>query len=328
MNLKKITYLSIITIFFSLSANAETYDIVDDTFAFNNTDISGLTSISVTDDSRAILVNPAAIGIKNGIDGFFSKSVVSSFSKDSFDQLNLAGMYESLNGGVQIFTPVKSNLPKLNKFYVGIAYPILQGLSVGVGYSNVNPFKEDTSIKENSLANATVSGISKTLPSNLVTGEKITQSIDVGLITRPIELFSLGLVVKNVNAPIFFDTLNNKEIKIARSYLVSIGLRPPLRYFSDRITLTADAEWVENSDIKRSKAKFGLNTELLDGIHINGFMLTDLSFKNMSFGFQAGLSFPYLSMGYASSFGPTKDAAYLRFTNSKERNLLEKIEEE
>ncbi|MEK7434951.1 MAG: hypothetical protein AABZ74_17585 [Cyanobacteriota bacterium] len=300
-------------------------DEIDDTFDFNNSEISGFTSVATTDDSRAVFINPGAIGIKNGIEGFLSTSIMSSFSQNikptdipksdqmGFSQFNAAAMYGSFNGAFQQFNTRNNNLDSLRKFFAGIAYPITEGISAGVSWVNVEsiPFEAQTPVAKTDATTAITDN-----------SYKSGQSMNIGILTRPMELLSLGVVAKNVNTPVINKT------KIRRSYLVSIALRPPIQNFSDRMTLVSDAEWVEGSDIKRTKIKFGLNTEIVNGVVINGFAISDFSFKNFSFGFQAGINFPYLSFGYANNFSNiVKDSAYLRFTTSKERNLLENGDE-
>lgn len=272
-------------IFLSISKIAFA-DIVEDTLDFNNDEISGFTSVSTVDDARSLLINPGSIGIKDAIEMFFSTSVVSDFK-----QFNLVGMYGNFNGGIQQFTPQNKKFPTIRKLFAGTGYPIIQGLSVGISYSNV----QDVDNPLNSNAS----------------------SIDVGLVTRIYKTLSLGLVGKNINNPIF-----NKN-PIARSYLVSLGFMPASW---DRLVITAEGEWVEGSDLKRTRAKLGLETELIDGVIINAYGASDLYLKTFSFGAQLGLTVPYASLGYGRIFDTkSKDAAYLKLTTIKDRNLLEQM---
>lgn len=279
----------LLTLIFLSISKTSFADIVDDTFDFNNSNISGFTSISTVDDTRSLLINPGSIGIKDSIEVFFSTSVAADFK-----QFNLAGMYGNFNGGVQQFTPQNKKFPTIRKLFAGTGYPILQGLSAGISYSNVqdidNPLNPSAS------------------------------SIDVGLVTRLFRTLSLGIVGKNVNNPIF-----NKNL-IARSYLVSLGFMPNAW---DRMIVTAEGEWVEGSDLKRTRAKLGLETELMDGVIINGYGASDLYFKNFYFGVQLGLTVPYASLGYGRIFDQkTKDAAYIKLSTIKDRNLLEQVSNE
>lgn len=274
----------ILSLIFLLISKPAFADIIDDTFDFNNNEISGFTFISTVDDARSLLINPGSIGIKEAIEMFFSTSVASDFK-----QFNLAGMYGNFNGGIQQFTPQNKKFPTIRKLFAGTGYPIIQGLSVGISYSNVQDI--DNPLNPNA------------------------SSIDVGLVTRMFKSISLGLVGKNINNPIF-----NKN-PISRSYLVSIGFMPASW---DRLSISAEGEWVEGSDFKRTRAKVGLETELMDGLILNGYSSSDLYFKNFSFGVQLGLTVPYASLGYGRIFDvKSKDSAYLKLTTIKDRNLLE-----
>lgn len=283
----KTTSLLLLGGFIFLSAIPSKADVVNDTFDFNNTQITGLNSASLSDDSTAMIVNPGGIGLKTDGEIFFSNSINSSFG-----QTNLLGTFANFNLGLQQFTPQSKNLPPLRKYVFGTAYPIFQGLSAGLTYSNIQ------STDASALA---------------------TQSIDFGILSRPFEFLSLGGVIRNLNTPIIGKT------PINRAYTLSLGLRP---FSWDRFSILADAEWVEGSKPDQIRGFLGIDTELINGINLRGKASSDANFKNVSFMAEASISFPYLSLGYARNFdSQSKDVGYAKLSLNRSRTLLEGYEE-
>lgn len=262
-------------------------DVVNDTFDFNNTQIMGLNSASLSDDSTAMIVNPGGIGLKTDGEIFFSNSINSSFG-----QTNLLGTFSNFNLGLQQFTPQNKNLPPLRKYFLGTAYPIFQGLSAGLSYSNVQ--------------STDASALS-------------AQSIDFGILSRPFEFLSLGAVIRNLNTPIIGKT------QINRAYTLSFGFRP---FSWDRFSILADAEWVEGSKPDQIRGFLGVDSELINGISLKGKASSDANFKNLSFMAEASIAFPYLSLGYARNFdAQPKDVGYAKLSLNRSRTMLEGYEE-
>ncbi len=282
--MKTIKYLMLsgsLVLFVNNSAFA---DVIDDTFNFNNSQITGYTSASTSDDSTSMVVNPGGIGIKGEGELFFSNSVYSQLS-----QTNFFATYANFNFGYQQFTPAGSVLKPLRKYIVGAGYPIFDGLSLGITYYNVQ-----------SADNSNLSA----------------SNIDFGLLARPADSLSLGVVMKNINTPFFGNT------KINRSYLASVGYRPAAW---DRLTFTLDAEYVEGSPLQRVRGLLGLETEFIDGITLQGKVSTDATFKQFGWSLNAGLNFPYIGVGYGRVTEPagSRDAAYAKVTLNKSRTLFE-----
>ncbi len=259
-------------------------DKIDDTFNFNNTEATGYNSISTTDDSKSMLINPGGIGIKGEGEIFFSNSIYSDLQ-----QTNLFGTYGNFNLGYQQFTPRGKVLPPIRKFIIGAGYPVFEGLSLGLTYFNI------------SSTNGTNLGAS---------------SIDFGILSRPFNFLSLGFVVKNITTPTY------GTAQINRSYSGSVGFRPG---GWDKLTLTLDGEWVESSPLNRIRGLFGVETEFIDGIILKGSIASDATFKQISWGLEAGFNFPYVSIGYGRVMNPqgSRDAAFAKVTLNKGRTIFE-----
>lgn len=272
-----------------LPINYAMADSIDETYNFTNTEVTGgFNSAATNDDSKSMVVNPGGIGIKADGEIFFSNSISSIYNKADLPQTNLFGTYGNFNLGYQQFTPRGKILNPIRKFIVGAGYPIFDGLSLGVAYSNIQ-----------STDNSNLS----------------TNSIDIGLITRPTNFLSVGLVARNLNNPVY------GKNTIARTYTGSVGIRPGAW---DRLTVTLDGEWVEGSPANRIKGLLGLESEFIDGVLIKGRVSSDASFKNIGWSVEAGVNFPFLSVGYGRIFGTeTRDAAYAKVSLNKTRTIFE-----
>jgi protease-4 len=282
--MKSVSYLILSVSFALIVNNPALADNIDDSFNFNNTEATGYNSISTTDDSRSMIINPGGIGLKGDGEIFFSNSLFGSLQ-----QTNLFGTYGNFNLGYQQFTPRGNSVPPMRKYIVGAGYPIFQGLSVGLSYFN---------IQSTDGSNAGAS------------------SIDFGLLTRPLNFLSLGFVIRNLTTPVF------GKSQINRSYAGSIGIRPG---GWDRLTVTLDGEWVENSAPNRIRGGVGLETEFIDGIILKGNIVSDATFKQFSWGLEAGFNFPYVSVGYGREFSPAgaRDAGYAKISLNKGRTIFE-----
>ncbi len=281
-------YLPLSLAFSLLPVNYALADSIDDTFNFTNTEVIGYSSASTNDDSTSMVVNPGGIGIKQDGEIFFSNSISNNFNKADLHQTNLFGTYSNFNLGFQQFTPRGKVLSPMRKFIVGAGYPIFDGLSLGVSYSNIQTI-DNTSLN--------------------------TNSIDIGLLTRPTDFLSVGLVARNINNPILGKTT------IARTYTGSLGIRPAAW---DRLTLTIDGEWVEGSSATRIRGLLGLETEFIDGLLLKGRVSSDSSLKNIGWSLEAGVNFPFISAGYGKVFGTeVRDAAYAKLSLNKTRTMFE-----
>jgi protease-4 len=259
-------------------------DIVDDSFNFNNPEVTGYNALSTTDDSKSMVVNPGGIGIKGEGEVFFSNSISSDLP-----QTNLFGTYGSFNFGYQQFTPRGKVIIPVRKYIIGAAYPIFDGLSLGLTYFNIQ--STDTS-------NTSAS------------------SIDFGILTRPLDFLSVGFVARNITTPLF------GKSQINRTYGLGIGIRPGAW---DRLTITLDGEWVEGSPANRARGVVGLETEFIDGIVLKGNFGSDATFKQFSWGLEACLNFPYISIGYGREMSPggSRDAGFAKVTLNKGRTIFE-----
>lgn len=266
-----------------LSINPAHADYIDNAFNFTNTEVSGYTSASTSDDSTSMIVNPGGIGMRSEGEIFFSNSIAYSLP-----QTNVFLTYGNFNLGYQQFTPKGKLLNPLRKFVVGTGYPIFNGLSLGVTYSNIQ----------------------STDNSNLT-----TNSIDIGLLSRPTNFLSIGLFARNLNNPVLASNT------ISRTYGLGLGFRPG---GWDRLTVTVDGEWVEGSPANRIKGLLGLETEFINGVNLKARANTDATFKTFGFSADASISFPYITLGYARTFETeSRDAFYAKLSLNKSRTIFE-----
>lgn len=275
-----------LTLAFSISLlniNPVYADYIDNALNFNNTEVNGYNSVSTSDDSSSMVINPGGIGLRQEGEIFFSNSIF-----NSLPQTNLFLTYSNFNLGYQQFTPRGKFLNPMRKFVFGTGYPIFDGLSLGVTYSNIQT----------------------TDNSNLS-----TNSIDFGILARPANFLSVGLFARNINNPILGSSIIN------RTYGLGLGIRPG---GWDRLTVTLDGEWVEGSPANRIKGLLGLETEFINGVHLKGRVASDATFKNIAFGVEAGIAFPYISLGYGRVFDvESRDAVYAKLSLNKSRTIFE-----
>lgn len=271
------------------SINSASADSIDNTFNFSNTEVTGgYSSASTNDDSTSMVINPGGIGIRADGEIFLSNSISPNFNKADLGQTNVFGTYGNFNLGYQQFTPRGKLLSPMRKFIVGAGYPIFDGLSFGIAYSNIQT-------TDNSNLN--------------------TNSIDIGILTRPTDFLSIGLVARNLNNPILGTNT------IGRTYAGSFGIRPG---GWDRLTVTVDGEWVEGSPADRIRGLVGIESEFINGVLLKGRVSSDAAFKNIGWSLEAGINFPYLSIGYGKSFASEgRDAAYAKLSLNKSRTLFE-----
>lgn len=266
-----------------LNINPVYADYIDNTFNFTNTEVTGYTSAATSDDSTSMVVNPGGVGMRSEGEIFFSNSIAYSLP-----QTNAFLTFSNFNAGYQQFTPKGKLLNPMRKFIFGTGYPIFNGLSLGVTYSNIQ-----------STDNSNLS----------------TNSIDVGLLSRPTNFLSVGLFARNLNNPIYGANT------ISRTYGLALGIRPG---GWDRLSVTLDGEWVEGSPANRIKGLLGIETEIINGVHIKARAMSDATFKNFGFGAEAGVSFPYITLGYGRTFeAESRDAIYAKLSLSKSRTIFE-----
>jgi len=284
MNFKKNLILGTGLTLFSISPALA--DVIEDSFNFNNTEISGANAPATSDDAGALVINPGGIGIKSEGELFFSNSITGS------QQTNLLATFGNINLGYQQFNPLGKKLKPLRKYIVGTGYPIFRGFNLGLTYHNIQ----------------------STDGSNIG-----TSSIDLGLISRPVDFLSAGIVVRNLNTP-FFD-----QSQINRVYAGSLGFRPG---GNDRFTITIDAEWVEGSPAEKIRGRLGLETEFIDGINLRGKVYADPKLEQLAWSVDLGLNFPYIGAGYFrmqdTKSENVRDAVYAKVSLNHGRSLFQK----
>lgn len=276
---KSLKYLLIYSLLYSLPVKA---DIVQDSLNFNNKSVTGsFNSVSINDDVTSLAINPGGIGIRGQGELFFSNSIYSDLY-----QTNIFASFSNFNVGYQQFLPA-NNMRPLRKYIFGSAYPIIQGISTGITYSNIQ-----TTDGSNFSAS----------------------SFDFGLLSRPTDFLSFGFVLRNINTPIIDKTVIN------RTYSLGLGIRP---FSWDRFSITFDGEWVEGSPLEKILANVGFESEFFDGIVLKGRVTSTPKLDNFSFNTELALNFPYIGVGYGRTFDTkSRDAFNAKLTFNQSRTIF------
>lgn len=253
-----------------------------DTFNFHNIDSCPLPAIGFVDYAPALSINPGGVGWQNNLELYLSKSISGVNQINAFASLGIADI------GFQKFTPgTGANLPDIQRYLVGAGYPILDGLQAGVTYNYSQILYKDN-------------------PQNL-------SSFDAGLLYRPSQLVSVGLVVRNINQPSYRDIEKKQDVAINRVYSAGLGLRP----FGDKFTVTLDGFYKEGDPLEKINGFAGLEAEPFDG-----FLLSSRVNFDGSFSVGLGINFYQVGLGYHRSFNSsdTKDAAYVKLSLLQDRS--------
>ncbi len=120
-------------------------------------------------------------------------------------------------------------------------------------------------------------------------------SVDVGLMSRPCRGFSMGLTVRQLDAP------SNANVTLSRVYSVGVGFRP----FTDRISLGVDYAFSEALGPINGRLSYTLKAVPVKGLTL--FAAAVHGFSAVApFVFQGGLSIdaPNVGLGYAFAGEP------------------------
>lgn len=246
---------------------------------FTNVNGMPLPAVALVDDSTALPLNPGAAGARD----LFELSASKSIDPTARGQFSANLGLPNFSLGFQQFQA--DILGDLRKFSASYTYPMSDFISFGVGYHLT---------QEVNAANSNI------------------HSFDAGLLIRPAQFLSFGLVARNLNTPF----VGSRQIR--RAYVAGLGVRP----FGERLTLTADMQWDEGDDVKAISALFGIEAEPLEGILLRGSV--DLQGQFM---LGAGFQFDLINAGYYHSFnsGKNVDGAHVQITNALFENAVQQI---
>jgi len=287
--MKKLIFLTTITCSL-IAIKAATAEPID-TFNFHNIDSCPLPAVGFVDYAPALAINPGGIGWQDNIDLYLSKSI------SGLNQINAYGCLGIANIGFQKFspwsaaavTPGSTQYPDIQKYSAGVGYPLLDGLQAGITYNyNQILYKDNTQ--------------------NL-------SSFDAGILYRPSQVLSLGLVLRNINQPSYKDIDKNQDVSINRVYSGGLGLRP----FGDKLTFTLDAFYKEGDPPEKISGFAGFEAEPFDGFLLNGRVNLDGSFS-----VGLGMNLSQVGLGYYRSFNSpdTKDAVYVKLSLLEGRSVF------
>ncbi len=231
-------------------------------------------SSAVCDDAMAVTVNPAGLGVKRGLNGYYYHTLSGITGGDNAFFISLASMGFSAEFVDQAKT-------EFSKYTLSDGIRLSNSLYFGTSYSWYN--------------------------SKYEIYDKLS-SWDVGLLCRPSDSISLGIVARNLN--------RSEDAK--RSYNLAIGLRP----YTDRITFSIDTMIAEGSKIRDADIRCSIELEPIDGMLLKG------SYgRNGNFDIKIGIGLPRFEFGSYRHFdknGTNKGGGfYTRFSNERFRTVFD-----
>jgi protease-4 len=241
-------------------------------------------SVATADDLSAIKFNPAGLGLKRGFQtGFFHVFSDSSFEGDNGWLISAGGLGFSVEWLGNI-TP-----QTYRKFSLAQGGELVPGLWWGASYSWFGSRHKDYDD---------------------------LSSWKLGLLTRPLEFFSLGFVAKDINRPKFTGE------RAEASFDLGLAVRPLGGYYADRLTLSVDASMSQKERLEDAGTRFRVEAELLDGLVLSGDVDND-----GNFGIGGRINLPHLGAGTYNVINQDYEfdqgIIYATFSRDRYRTLLE-----
>lgn len=231
-------------------------------------------SSAVCDDAMATIINPAGLGVKRGLNGYYYRTLSGITGGDNAFFISLANIGFSAEF-------VDQAEKEFNKYTLSDGIRLSNNLYFGASYSWYN--------------------------SKYKIYDKLSLW-NIGLLCRPSDYISLGIVARNLNRS------ENKK----RNYNLAIGLRP----YTNRITFSIDSMAIEGSKIKDADIRWSLELE-----PINGMLLKGSYGRNGNYDIKIGIGFPRLEFGSYRHFdknGVNKGGGfYTRFSNERFRTIFD-----
>ncbi|MFC1715681.1 signal peptide peptidase SppA [Candidatus Poribacteria bacterium] len=234
-------------------------------------------SVAVSDDAIATAFNPAGLAINRGTNAYYFHTFSEKTGGDNAFFISLSGT----GFGAEFTNP---GPVKFSKYTLSDGTRLFKGMYMGSSYSWFESDRESY----DSLS-----------------------SWDIGLLYRPSNSFSIGLVARNLNRPDF------NGVDTDRTYDLALAFRP----YTNRLTFSVDTVFREDRSAKDAKFTYAVECEPVDGIKLRGSYDRD-----GHYGVRIGLGFPLLEVGAYNRFGddPGSDGgvAYARFSSQQRRTKL------
>ena len=234
-------------------------------------------SAAVSDDAMSTTINPAGLGIKRGTNAYYFHNFSVETGNDNAFFISFSG----LGFGMEFVNPVSV---KFRKYTLSDGMRLFNGMYLGSSYAWFGSDSDDY----DSLS-----------------------SWDIGLLYRPADSLSIGLVARNLNRPYF------GGVDTDRTYDLAFALRP----YTNRLTFSVDAVLQEERSVRDAKLTYAMECEPINGLVFRGNYNND-----GDFGIRIAVRFPQLEMGAYSGFDDEWNrgggAAYVRFSNEQYRTKL------
>ena len=234
-------------------------------------------SVAVSDDAIATAFNPAGLAINRGTNAYYFHTFSGRTGGDNAFFISLSGM----GFGAEFTNP---GPVKFSKYTFSDGTRLFKGMYMGSSYSWFESDRESY----DSLS-----------------------SWDIGLLYRPSNSLSIGLVARNLNRPDF------NGVDTDRTYDLALALRP----YTNRLTFSVDTVFREDRSAKDAKFTYAVECEPVDGIKLRGSYDRD-----GHYGVRVGLGFPLLEVGAYNRFDDDWDrdggVAYVRFSSQQRRTKL------
>lgn len=242
-------------------------------------------SVATADDILAAGFNPAGLGLKRGFQtGFFHTYSDSSFEGDNgwlISSGNLAFSAEWL-GNV---TP-----QTYRKYTLAHGASITPGLYWGSSYSWFGSRHKDYDD---------------------------LSSWKLGLLARPSEFLSVGLVAKDINRP------KSLGERTEASFDLGLAVRPLGGFWQDRLTLSVDASLGQKEKLENASTRWKAEAEPWEGFMISGDIDND-----GNFGIGGRINLPHLGAGTYNAVSKDYDfdqgIVYAALSRDRYRTLLER----
>jgi protease-4 len=238
-------------------------------------------SVAASDDISAIKYNPAGLGLRRGFQSaFFHTYSDSSFEGDNAWLLSAGHLGFSVEwlGNITPQTYRKYTLASGGKF--------LNGFYWGSSYSWFGSRYKDY--------------------------DKLS-SWKLGLLLRPLEFFSLGIVAQDLNRPRFQGEKTD----------ISFGCGLAVRPIGDRLTLCVDGLMTQKEKLKDASTRYKVELEPWDGFIISG----DIDGEG-NFGIGGRINLPNLGWGSYNSITKDHDfnqgISYVNLSQDRYRTLLQR----
>ena len=189
-------------------------------------------SIAVSDDAMATIFNPAGLGVKGGMNGYYFHTFSGKTGGDNAFFMSSSGF----GFGAEFADP---GSVKYTRYTLADGMKLSDGLYLGSSYSWFSSKNEEYDA---------------------------LSSWNVGFLYRPSRFLSTGLVARNLNRSGFDSKGTGRRDSTDRTYDLSLAIRP----YTNRMTFSVDAEFQESCKIRDAKVVYAVECEPIDGITLRG----------------------------------------------------------